>query len=262
MRGDFNPRGVRPTPVLGKFKIWDFNPRTPRGVRHPAPLHGVASLIFQSTHPSRGATVATGEDEAEAGISIHAPLAGCDRPLAARKAITHYFNPRTPRGVRQRHPRPAVNDGHFNPRTPRGVRLLRRWLPQAACQHFNPRTPRGVRQYAVRTSPRRSLFQSTHPSRGATQNGTQSVINENISIHAPLAGCDTPRVTSSRMSTRFQSTHPSRGATSGAARLACQHGNFNPRTPRGVRPNRRMILWSLNNFNPRTPRGVRLLDRV
>ena len=34
----------------------------------------------------------------------------------------------------------------------------------------------------------------------------------------------------------FQSTHPMRGETSTAARFRCKSDNFNPLTPRGVRP--------------------------
>ena len=78
----------------------------------------------------------------------------------------------------------------------------------------------------------------------------------------------------------FQSPHPARGATRGEEAAADITDNFNPRTPRGVRPDisiftRRLykfqsthpargatvILLSIPSvsmyFNPRTPRGVR-----
>ena len=57
----------------------DFNPRTPRGVRHPCPSSCSGSNIFQSTHPARGATGQC--QHGGAGtivISIHAPREGCD----------------------------------------------------------------------------------------------------------------------------------------------------------------------------------------
>ena len=57
----------------------NFNPRTPRGVRHGNAISGIGHLIFQSTHPARGATSAGGGVRLQAGD----------------------FNPRTPRGVRQ-----------------------------------------------------------------------------------------------------------------------------------------------------------------
>ena len=102
-----------------------------------------------------------------------------------------------------------------------------------------------------------SLFQSTHPARGAT-------------IAAISSG----------LSTSFQSTHPARGATARikvarrawiisihAPREGCDSlpsapattsTYFNPRTPRGVRRQRVCTISMGNrNFNPRTPRGVR-----
>ena len=146
----------------------DFNPRTPCGVRlsfcsyvwrqlvfqstHPLrgatrlPLLLINRLVrFQSTHPLRGATIVGAIADTIRHISIHAPLAGCDRhfsnnllysaisihaPLAgcdlnALKSIMDFFD--------------------FNPRTPCGVR------PQNLIPKCKPTT-----------------FQSTHPLRGAT----------------------------------------------------------------------------------------------
>ena len=83
-----------------------------------------AHVRFQSTHPARGAT----RDRFDHGstplvisihapregcdynighglkldkISIHAPREGCDGAGAIASALYFYFNPRTPRGVRQ-----------------------------------------------------------------------------------------------------------------------------------------------------------------
>ncbi len=57
-------------------------------------------------------------------------------------------------------------------------------------------------------------FQSTHPLRGATVRVRGGVRGVDISIHAPLAGCDSRRVISfSARWVTFQSTHPLRGAT-------------------------------------------------
>ena len=146
--------------------------------------------------------------------------------------------------------------------------------------NFNPRTPRGVRRYP--TSPRRisctisihapregcdstnatfaqfqMIFQSTHPARGATRSGFFGLNTE-----------------------QFQSTHPARGATTASATTDGTLGNFNPRTPRGVRRGqsgslhtcrkisihapregcdyiRAFLRSRQSDFNPRTPRGVR-----
>ena len=78
----------------------------------------VSIMLFQSTHPVRGATIA-GEDHVflveisihapregcdptgpvflgYEPISIHAPREGCDWRLSGSSTCFHYFNPRTP----------------------------------------------------------------------------------------------------------------------------------------------------------------------
>ena len=95
--------------------------------------------------------------------------------------------------------------------------------------------PREGCDEAVRAEPPSlPLFQSTHPARGATQSGVSLLQKFIISIHAPREGCD-----------RGGMSAPMRG------------GDFNPRTPRGVRPIAWFCFFAEINFNPRTPRGVR-----
>ena len=78
---------------------------------------------------------------------------------------------------------------------------------------FNPRTSCKVRRsQSLCTSVSRS-FQSTHLIRGATILSAVSSLSWPISIHAPHAGCDVYATCS-----------------------ALTDGNFNPRTPCGVRP--------------------------
>ena len=102
--------------------------------------------------------------------------------------------------------------------------------------NFNPRTPCGVRHEVIFNKPRnKDTFQSTHPVRGATQRDLYYQTKQQISIHAPRAGCDifgrlcmprhvhfNPRTPcgvrlgsggGGVRSTPFQSTHPVRGAT-------------------------------------------------
>ena len=125
-RGHFNPRapcGARLRSCAGSTNLPYFNPRTPCGARlglvsktvitaeisiH-APLAGcdlkqstmvLDAVVFQSTHPLRGATVKTGGLRHPLPISIHAPLAGCDFAQARSTRPAHNFNPRTPCGVR------------------------------------------------------------------------------------------------------------------------------------------------------------------
>ena len=67
------------------------SPRTP----------GEAQLSsFQSTHPAWGATAGADAGHQHGGISIHAPREGCDCPTSRTTSLMLYFNPRTPRGVR------------------------------------------------------------------------------------------------------------------------------------------------------------------
>ena len=190
----------------------NFNPRTPCGVR---PIRGDCPVFhnFISIHaPLAGCDVFHRRRGAQKAISIHAPLAGCDRASPPRPSGRKYFNPRTPCGVRRTSPSGVFCMSYFNPRTPCGVR------PLPLCRATS--TP---------------SFQSTHPLRGATVYPDGRPDGLEISIHAPLAGCDraaqfvigkrddfNPRTpcgvrqmscSGNSKSYQFQSTHPLRGAT-------------------------------------------------
>ena len=125
-----------------------------------------------------------------AKISIHAPLAGCDKTHPPCAKACRYFNPRTPCGVRRVVLRNTITKidisihaplagcdpcsgisfraAHdFNPRTPCGVRL-RVGLFLDGKLDFNPRTPCGVRPASISRVSGVQVFQSTHPLRGAT----------------------------------------------------------------------------------------------
>ena len=183
----------------------------------------------------RGATLRRYADGKRYPISIHAPLAGCDRirrctvtgrtisihaPLAGCDAATGDF-PRRRCAFQSTHPLRGATSS---------LGLLR-----CRKQYFNPRTPCGVRPRAARGASSDKIFQSTHPLRGATRGDGRDSRDEghfnprtpcgvrlsrfyiflqifSISIHAPLAGCDI-----------F------------AARGTGSCGHFNPRTPCGVR---------------------------
>ena len=147
------------------------------------------------------------------GISIHAPLAGCD--LA--------------------HERFELLVTHFNPRTPCGVRLRR--LP---------------------TLPPSRQFQSTHPLRGATAHFNSFLSACNISIHAPLAGCDL-KAEKADAELAISIHAPLAGCDSkirffASAEWISIHAPLAGCDLRGRRKERQ-----LQNFNPRTPCGVRRL---
>ena len=145
------------------------------------------------------------------------------------------FNPRTPCGVRPRHYRYRVFCHGFQSTHPlRGAtRQATDWIftntisihaPLAGCDvnrtktlfrtvHFNPRTPCGVRRNNGKSTFIDTIFQSTHPLRGATSIIIVIYPFQLISIHAPLAGCDLPCGMKKRLTKLFQFTHPLRGAT-------------------------------------------------
>ena len=169
-------------------------------------------------------------------ISIHAPLAGCDLRRDDVVNLHHLFQSTHPlRGATLTVNSSLERRQNFNPRTPCGVRRLR---PAAlsARRYFNPRTPCGVRHFTIR-----NLSQT-----------------EDISIHAPLAGCDVAGSSVMADGVAFQSTHPLRGATKDLGFVG-RVGEFQSTHPlRGATTSTRRSLMHSLDFNPRTPCGVRL----
>ena len=106
------------------------------------------------------------------------------------------------------------------------------------------------------------IFQSTHPLRGATKVGKRSGSGLEISIHAPLAGCDA----TSRFftpATSLISIHaPLAGCDLCPGLVLIALCYFNPRTPCGVRHLLSGRLLYQTDFNPRTPCGVRRCQGV
>ena len=176
------------------------------------PVFGLDTL-FQSTHPLRGATLTLDHNFRADIISIHAPLAGCDAlPGLWHRRLESFQSTHPLRGatgrVHGREAHPGFQSTHpLRGATNRSFRRLMNQLFQSThplrgatghkcprmvdCKHFNPRTPCGVRR--------------------PVQDGVQPV--RQISIHAPLAGCDVVDVPGHDGFPGFQSTHPLRGAT-------------------------------------------------
>ena len=125
--------------------------------------------------------------------------------------------------------------------------------------HFNPRTPYGVRPCQVHL-PLCPQHISIHaPLAGCDT--TQTVVvagRAQISIHAPLAGCNAEGVYWDIIRyAKFQSTHPLRGATAGAELLAVP-GLISIHAPlAGCDHPARCSSRQGHHFNPRTPCGVR-----
>ena len=78
------------------------------------------------------------------------------------------------------------------------------------------------------------VFQSTLPAGGATADEDALICDMAISIHAPRGGSDVVCTDNRRRSP-----------------------NFNPRSPRGERLRRTVLMSCCTDFNPRSPRGER-----
>ena len=167
------------------------------------------ALVFQSTHPARGATTAGSRRGTHQSLfqSTH-PARGATPPLC---------------------------------------------IPPELKINFNPRTPRGVRRQLYRNRDIWGGFQSTHPARGATAKSFQRKRKSRISIHAPREGCDSSH---RRQFQAYQciSIHaPREGCDLGGFTKGLECGNFNPRTPRGVRPGMSVLVWILWVFQSTHP---------
>ncbi len=171
---NFNPRtpcGVRPSSIRLKSASINFNPRTPCGVRPLIPSLNSFAILFQSTHPVRGATADSPSPSRNGIISIHAPRAGCDYGVFADTHDTANFNPRTPCGVRR-----YIVDGE-----------------EKSLQFQSTHPVRGATTQTGTVIPL-WIFQSTHPVRGATTAVLNRLATAVISIHAPRAGCDFQKI--------------------------------------------------------------------
>ena len=82
--------------------------------------------------------------------------------------------------------------------------------------------------------------------------------HQDISIHAPLAGCDGRVWLGLVIDVRISIHAPLAGCDSPGQGSDCRSSYFNPRTPCGVRLPLLTYCTGSPNFNPRTPCGVRL----
>ena len=156
-RSDFNPRSPRGERLAllphGFQQSADFNPRSPRGERLSGRISPSPHSRFQSTLPSRGATIAfVLQPGRELHISIHAPLAGSDCTRRELYILSPLFQSTLPS---------------------RGATLPQCDHPRC-CSNFNPRSPRGERLRLIAPMGGVCLFQSTLPSRGATLSSTMA----------------------------------------------------------------------------------------
>ena len=200
-------------------------------------LYGEISALcdrFQSTPPARGATAADVPLIHGIAISIHAPREGGDSSLSIVTSHYMYFNPRPPRGGRLVLAAARPNPTEFQSTPPaRGAtkEFTFYWIYSVISIHapreggdcslpsgptvarnFNPRPPRGGRR-AVGAVPQSKEISIHAPREGGDAAGRSYIPHQAISIHAPREGGD-----------------------AGPVLVLCVQRNFNPRPPRGGRP--------------------------
>ncbi len=127
--------------------------------------------------------------------------------------------------------------------------------PSRGC--FNPRAPRGARHEAADRLAEVAPFQSTRPARGAALRDRDCRRAGAVSIHAPRAGRGA-RGELGGPELLPVSIHAPRAGRGRAGVGAVQRApRFNPRAPRGARPDCLEDGRRCASFNPRAPRGAR-----
>ena len=214
----------------------NFNPRPPRGGRLQCSHRIRSGQKFQSTPSARRATSFYPMEAGILPISIHAlreegdfQATLCHEPLplfqstpSARRATAvrfsgrlfiWNFNPRPPRGGRHASLLLLKSPSRFQS-TPSARRAtLDTKRPGATTGYFNPRPPRGGRHGYSRHTTTKAEFQSTPSARRATVPVVEDSGKVDISIHALRE----------------------EGDEQGGAWIGFV-SNFNPRPPRGGRP--------------------------
>ena len=231
----------------------------------------------------RGATGGGPGGAQQGRISIHAPHAGRDKRSWTRCGRVCYFNPRAPCGARPHGPRRRRWDRRFQSTRPaRGATLsaitaaaippfqstrpargatnqlaaqstpfrisihapregrdaAAQTIRPSGYQDFNPRAPRGARltRFGTAVATRQISIHAPREGRDGVQ-GVKFTPEEIISIHAPREGRDY-----SRCSSRYCSR------------------NFNPRAPRGARPDSSAVRVLAGVFQSTRPaRGATAL---
>ena len=98
-----------------------------------------------------------------------------------------------------------------------------------------------------------AVFQSTHPLRDATRCKDTYSNNSLISIHAPLTGCDWVYLQESRLLFNISIHAPLTGCDQTADESRQLDGNFNPRTPYGMRRDSQSISARYSWFQSTHP---------
>ena len=156
-------------------------------MRHISCVVALPWVVFQSTHPMRGATGPSKGVPREYDISIHAPHEGCDEPIYIRQYTWSTISIHAPQEGCDVIPQAVVGDTYISIHA-----------PHEGCDTAGVYGGRG----------RYSKFQSTHPMRGATALPGTAAGSAVISIHAPHEGCDSHSFLPSVISLYFNPRTP------------------------------------------------------
>ena len=166
---------------------------------------------FNPRAPCGGATLASVPDDAQGGISIHAPRAGARHKQRARKAWAKLFQSTRPVRGRDQIKQGAARYVDISIHAPRaGARQIGfpvflstdtfqstrpvrgrdiGGAPAPSCFfYFNPRAPCGGATQHNQPNSQPGKFQSTRPVRGRDPMAQAHIKILHISIHAPRAG--------------------------------------------------------------------------
>ena len=201
-------------PVDSAFIMWMaiFQSTRPVRGRDAIPLRIVDRMEnFNPRAPCGGATLASVPDDAQGGISIHAPRAGARHKQRARKAWAKLFQSTRPVRGRDQIKQGAARYVDISIHAPRaGARQIGfpvflstdtfqstrpvrgrdiGGAPAPSCFfYFNPRAPCGGATQHNQPNSQPGKFQSTRPVRGRDPMAQAHIKILHISIHAPRAG--------------------------------------------------------------------------
>ena len=192
-----------------------FNPRSPRGLRPWKHARKTGTMIFQSTQPKRAATARRNILKLKRRFQSTQPKRAATTAIGQIQAKAKVFQSTQPK-------RAAT---HIGP----------------CCGYFTDisihAAQEGCDKFCL------LLLQPVGISIHAAQEGCDEDFLEKsnalcISIHAAQEGCDLVGGQRNSPLSIFQSTQPKRAATKRMPDVYCLEPYFNPRSPRGLRPER------------------------
>ena len=194
-------------------------------------------------------------------ISIHAARVGCDLGRSGDALAHRHFNPRSPSGLRPHRQMVTEHETVISIHAARvgcDIQIMENMKMYMISIHAARVGCDKTSFWVYKTW---FEFQSTQPEWAATAQYALKNICAGISIHAARVGCDF-LVHRKELCRQIISIH--------AARVGCDHsdlygfrpdGNFNPRSPSGLRRNRRFLSFSYGKFQSTQPEWAATLHK-